>query len=374
LVHLHIFEMASAPITGELTNHWYSVVNLPGEEEDARGDDDAFAPTSTAVDTALGSLVRLEAYTGYERDVDGILHKRRTGPATLHHSESQTFTPGQVYAQPLDAAHYVETNAETGHSNLDFCSTFYVHGPKLKEETTTGRTMPMLFEAEELVEDDTIIETIPPMRVEHLRRSLQEYALVLSCSLDFWEWIFDAEQEKDRSTGLIAGYLLAERFETPAVGRLWRESREKCIEALREASDLLFLMYVEAREQQLSSEGGGGGDDEILSGVVAKCMLEQQERSAHWYQNRAPHGAVWRITDTNLGRSHLYFTQLLSKVLRNGGSGETLFDLEAHLDAYMKDLALFSGTCSTHSEYLKPYWGRVEDITTRRSTYNDHIY
>ena len=89
LIHLHAFEMASAPITGELTNHLYSVLRLGGGRGGGGG-----GYGDEAVAAGLGPLRAVTAYTGYERDAaTGALHKRLLGPATLHARGAATYTP-----------------------------------------------------------------------------------------------------------------------------------------------------------------------------------------------------------------------------------------------------------------------------------------
>src|SRR5206468_7050334 len=101
----------------------------------------------------------MPAYAGYLRDAQGNLRKTYLGEAVLERGASETFTSGDAYAQVLEDAHFVETNAETGFANGDFCSTVYIHGPSLKDRA--GRALPILFEETRLPDDNQLISTIP---------------------------------------------------------------------------------------------------------------------------------------------------------------------------------------------------------------------
>ena len=383
LPHAHIFEMASAPVTGELTNHLFSVATL----------DDGVGSSSwdETVGTALGGMLPMQAYTGYERDAEGVLHKRHMGSAVLVHESTDTVTPGQVYAQPLGKAHYVETNAESGHANLDFCSTVYVHGPKLEAapieasvagqaDLVPGRSVPVLFEEEELPLADAVVDTIPPMDLDLLRRSLQEYAYVLSASLDFWDsFIYDSEQRTDRSMGLLSGYLLAEHLGSPAVGLALRNEPDWCKRVLDAASELLHDVLSDVLSDGLLASPDHATATAKLLELVRAGMLRQQAERAWSYQNEGPstHGATWRVVrdrEENR-RSELYYEQIIKKALRHPGGprawlGRGEGDLFPHLVAYFSDLRGFHGA---DCDYLKPYWGRVNDMTRRRAEFN-HTY
>ncbi|MBI4918927.1 hypothetical protein HY837_03290, partial [archaeon] len=92
LTHLHRFEMASSPITGEITNHEFAVREFHPEGE-----------WEMATEPGLSKNPKeFTAYTGYFRDKDGVLHKNRMGKAILDLTNSLTFVPGQSYAQNLE--------------------------------------------------------------------------------------------------------------------------------------------------------------------------------------------------------------------------------------------------------------------------------
>ncbi|MBA3462365.1 MAG: inositol monophosphatase [Deltaproteobacteria bacterium] len=224
LTHLHRFEMASAPITGELTNHLYEV---------RYGDDGAH-----------------HAYTGYERDAAGVLHKRCIGRAELVPiGTPQTFVPGQSYAQGLEHAHFVETNAETGHTNGDICSTIYIHGPGLRD--AAGRTIPILFETQR-VPDSTVSE-IGQMSMDQLETALRRYSALLDESLRFYDWMFDDKYGRNLSVGLVAGYFLCEAFESTRTIEMWENHRAACVDVLRTREHTLAkLINKKIRIEELS--------------------------------------------------------------------------------------------------------------------------
>ncbi|MBL9016726.1 MAG: inositol monophosphatase [Myxococcales bacterium] len=223
LAHLHRFEMASAPITGELTNHLYEV---------RYADDGA-----------------MHAYTGYERDSTGVLHKRFVGRAHLVPQGIQTFVPGQSYAQSLEHAHFVETNAETGHTNGDICSTIYIHGPGLKD--AAGRSIPILFERDRV--PDATVGEIAQMTMDQLDTALRRYKALLDESLRFYDWMFDEKYGRNLSVGLVAGYFLCEAFDTTRTIEMWEEHRAACVDVLRSRESMLRrLVAKELRIEDLS--------------------------------------------------------------------------------------------------------------------------
>ncbi len=231
--HVHRFEMASAPVTGELSNHRWQIVRWEAEGSHIPGV--AVAPSRPDVPTQT-----MLAYSGYQRDPDGSLHKRYLGRVQVQAAPTQTFVPGQVYGQILEDVHYVETNAETGHTNGDFCSTIYVHGPPLTDEA--GRTIPVLLEPERLPDDDTVIQTIAHSSVEELRTSLTRYAEILAESLAYYEWLYDPKYGRNLSVGMVAGYLLSERLEDPNTIDLWSQRYPTCKRVLTECSQTLAAM------------------------------------------------------------------------------------------------------------------------------------
>lgn len=217
--HLHRFEMASAIVTGELTNHTWQVSAyrpetdlLPEMEIPARDND------------SEGERKTMTAYSGYWRDSDGVLHKKILGECDMLRADSQTFISGRSYAQILSDAHYVETNAETGTSNGDVCSTIYVHSGGLKDQGNRG--IPVLFEDFRLACDDQIITPIAELDAETLRSSLEHYRSFLQDSLDFYEWLYDPKHGRDLSVGMIAGYLLSEEQHSPHTISKWINDEE----------------------------------------------------------------------------------------------------------------------------------------------------
>lgn len=230
-LHLHKFEMASAIVGGEMTNHIWKIREfdnqtglIPGIEINSSGE-------------RGGHLKEMFAYSGYLRDPQGVLHKTYLGRATLERGTSATMIAGQSYAQSLEDGHYVETNAETGTSNGDICSTIYVHGAALKD--STGRKIPILFEDNRLPDDDQIIGTIPPMTVEDLRTSLTRYRDFMDSSIEFYNWLYDPKHGRNLSTGMMAGYLLAEKFNNPHTISLWLECETECRAELKRCSTIL---------------------------------------------------------------------------------------------------------------------------------------
>jgi fructose-1,6-bisphosphatase/inositol monophosphatase family enzyme len=221
LIHLHRFEMASSPITGELTNHLYAVR--------------AFEGSGISLHPGEGGATKMHAYTGYERDPEGRLRKRFMGQVELARLHAVTFVPGQTYAQGLEHAHYVETNAETGHTNNDVCSTIFIHGPSLKDRA--GRTLPILFEADRV--PDAIVSTIESLSVADLDTALRRYRRLLDESLSFYEWLYDEKYGRNLSVGLIAGYLVSEAFSTSRTIEMWEKHRAACVELLNARSETL---------------------------------------------------------------------------------------------------------------------------------------
>lgn len=230
-LHLHRFEMASAIVTGELTNHTWAVTDFDNQEG-------TIIPGMTVRDEQGGKETQdMVAYSGYWRDEDGVLHKKHIGPASLERLTSETYVSGQSYAQIVEDAHYVETNAETGVSNGDVCSTIYIHGEGLKD--TEGRKIPILFEEQELENPDEIIEPIPQLTKEQLVDSLTRYKSFIEQSLEFYDWLYDEKHGRNLSVGMVAGYLLAERFHNPHVLSIWIEHEKECKEILHECEDTL---------------------------------------------------------------------------------------------------------------------------------------
>lgn len=233
LIHLHRFLMASSPVTGEVDNRIFRVVHVSSWSQPLR-------PVSRSRGGG-GKTASFHAYTGYERDADGRLHKRHLCKVELEDIGKTTYIPGQTYAQAVGDAHYVETNAETGRVNNDVCSTVYIHGPTLDDR---GRTIPVLFEPEELENEDAIIPTIPNFTVERLRGSLGRYQEILDESVRFYDWIYDPEHGPNLSIGLIAGYLLAEGFGTQEVLRKWDEDRPACERLLRFHTKKIYDLII----------------------------------------------------------------------------------------------------------------------------------
>jgi len=231
--HVHRFEMASAPITGELTNHRWRVVGFR-----------PYSPRCMALAVgAYGDAETTEimaAYSGYQRDADGSLHKRYLGDMEVESAGTRTYVPGEVYGQVLEDVHYVETNAETGHTNGDFCSTIYVHGPPLVD--TEGRTIPILLEPERVPQDDVLIDSIPCVQQHALRASLRRYAEVLRESLAYYQWLYDPKYGRNLSVGMVAGYLLSESLDDPNTIDLWSQRYPTCKRVLAECSEALAAM------------------------------------------------------------------------------------------------------------------------------------
>lgn len=259
LVHLHRFEMASAPITGELSNDLLRVISF--DRDDGDGDEnknkegrDVASMVVHASDPAAAERRPAYAYTGYQRDRDGTLHKRYMGRVVLERIGRETFLTGDTYSQILEHAHYVETNAETGHANGDFCSTIYIHGPGLADEQ--GRTLPVLFEEARLPDDDTLIEPIPCMEPEHLRASLERYAELLDESISFYDWLYDPRYGRDLSVGMLAGYLLSEHLQTADTLSLWQHRYPECKQVLEDCARKLrrLLRDPDAELRELSED------------------------------------------------------------------------------------------------------------------------
>ncbi|MCD8563355.1 MAG: inositol monophosphatase [Alphaproteobacteria bacterium] len=253
--HLHRFEMASAIITGELTNHTWGVTRY---EADPAND---IVP-SMAIGNPPPEATRktMHAYSGYWRDPKGVLHKKHLGVCELGRLTSETHVSGQSYAQILEDAHYVETNAETGLGNGDVCSTIYIHSGGLKD--VMGRAMPILFEDEELADPDQIIETIPEITVEKLKEKLGHYKDFLESSLQFYDWLYDPRHGRNLSTGMIAGYLLAEHYRNPHILSVWIEHEADCKKLLK------------GHEQTLH---------QLLKGEITLADISDDDRSKRYY-------------------------------------------------------------------------------------------
>ena len=223
-LHLHRFEMASAVVTGELTNHVWRVA-------DYRPANAHLPALAVRADGDGGERKNFVAYSGYRRDAAGNLRKTHLGECVLEKGPAETFTSGDAYAQVLEDAHFVETNAETGFANGDFCSTVYVHGPSLTDGA--GRTLPVLFEEQRLADDDQLIQTIPAMTPEDLRKSLTRYRDTLDEILKFYDWVYDPKHGRNLSAGMVAGYLLCEAFHTPHAIDVFEKQYERCKEILQ---------------------------------------------------------------------------------------------------------------------------------------------
>ncbi len=224
-LHLHRFEMASAIVTGELTNHIWRVVKFDAANDLTRG------VNLAEPDTARADTRRvMPAYAGYLRDASGELRKAYLGEATLERGPSETFTSGDAYAQVLEDAHFVETNAETGFANGDFCSTVYIHGPSLTDRA--GRALPVLFEESRLADDNARISTIPAIPVEALRACLVRYHDTLDEILKFYDWLYHPKHGRNLSVGMVAGYLLCEHFKTPHAIDVFERRYDECKDVL----------------------------------------------------------------------------------------------------------------------------------------------
>ena len=269
--HVHRFEMASAPITGELSNHRWQIVgwepagtHIPGVTVVPPRED---APTEI-----------MEAYSGYQRDPDGSLHKRYLGQVKVQSIPPRTFVPGLVYGQVLEDVHYVETNAETGHTNGDFCSTIYVHGPPLTDDR--GRTIPVLLERQRLPHDDTLIESIANVTVADLAESLGRYAGVLRESLAYYEWLYDPKYGRNLSVGMVAGYLLSERLEDPNTIDLWSQRYPTCKRVLAECSAVLAALV--RKEQRIDDIPDGDRTRRYYRQLLAKATAHQPGGPEAW--------------------------------------------------------------------------------------------
>lgn len=220
-LHLHRFEMASAIVTGELTNHTWRVVGFDPANALLKGID--VAPASEHLAHTHRTM---SAYAGYLRDANGELRKAYLGDAVLERGASETFTSGDAYAQVLEDAHFVETNAETGFANGDFCSTVYIHGPSLLDKAR--RALPILFEETRLADDNQRIATIPAIPVEQLRQCLIRYRDTLDEILKFYDWLYHPKHGRNLSVGMVAGYLLCEHFKTPHAIDAFEKRYDEC--------------------------------------------------------------------------------------------------------------------------------------------------
>jgi fructose-1,6-bisphosphatase/inositol monophosphatase family enzyme len=224
-LHLHRFEMASAIVTGELTNHVWRVVKFDAVGGVLKGVNLA-EPSPGAEHTRRV----MPAYAGYLRDAAGELRKTYLGEATLERGPSETFTSGDAYAQVLEDAHFVETNAETGFANGDFCSTVYVHGPALTDRA--GRALPVLFEEAVLPDADARVVAIPAIPVDALRARLTRYRDTLDEILKFYDWLYHPKHGRNLSVGMVAGYLLCEHFKTPHAIDVFERRYDDCKDVL----------------------------------------------------------------------------------------------------------------------------------------------
>jgi fructose-1,6-bisphosphatase/inositol monophosphatase family enzyme len=226
--HLHRFEMASAIITGELTNHEWETIETDLETDLISGIEAKPSHDSTS------EQQRMAAYTGYWRDPEGVLHKQYLGHVKLQRATSLTHVSGKSYAQELDMAHYVETNAEKGTGNGDVCSTIYIHSGGKTDKA--GRKIPILFEEFRLASDDEIIEPIPNITRETLRSSLEKYRDLVQQSIEFYDWLYDPKHGRNLSVGMIAGYLLSDSYSDPHIVKTWIEQEGDCKKTLEEYS------------------------------------------------------------------------------------------------------------------------------------------
>ena len=220
-MHLHRFEMASAIVTGELTNHIWRVVAFKPANDFLRGLD-----LAVSVESAATTRKVMPVYSGYRRDAKGDLRKTYLGDATVERGQWDTFTSGDAYAQVLEDAHFVETNAETGFANGDFCSTIYIHGPSLTDKG--GRALPILFEERPLTDDNQLIMPIPALSPEALHGQLLRYRETLDEILKFYHWLYDPKHGRNLSVGMIAGYFLCEAFKTPHAIDVFEKRYDEC--------------------------------------------------------------------------------------------------------------------------------------------------
>jgi len=220
-MHLHRFEMASAIVTGELTNHIWRVVDFRPANGLLKG-----LTLGQPQPAAAATRKVMPVYAGYRRDARGDLRKTYLGECAVERGGSTTFTSGDSYAQVLEDAHFVETNAETGVANGDFCSTVYIHGPFLTDEH--GRALPVLFEEERLADDDQLITPIPHLTVEALRDQLVRYRDTLDEILRYYDWLYDPKHGRDLSAGMLAGYFLCEAFATPHAIDAFEHRYDEC--------------------------------------------------------------------------------------------------------------------------------------------------
>lgn len=225
-LHLHRFEMASAIVTGELTNHIWRVVRFDPANDLMRG-------LELASQESGRERREMSAYAGYRRDERGELRKTYLGAAVLERGPSDTFTSGDAYAQILEDAHFVETNAETGFANGDFCSTVYIHGPSLTDRG--GRALPVLFEDARLPDDDARVSTIPSLSADALRDALTRYRDTLDEILKYYDWLYHPKHGRNLSVGMVAGYLLCEAFRTPHAIDVFEKRYGECKEVLDRA-------------------------------------------------------------------------------------------------------------------------------------------
>lgn len=247
-LHLHRFEMASAIVTGELTNHIWRVVSFDRANGHLKGVNVAEA------DAARANTRRpMSAYAGYMRDAKGDLRKAYLGEAVLERGPSETFTSGDAYAQVLEDAHFVETNAETGFANGDFCSTVYIHGPSLTDRS--GRSLPVLFEDRRLADDNALVSTIPAIPVETLRTCLVRYRDTLDEILKFYDWLYHPKHGRNLSVGMVAGYLLCESFKTPHAIDVFERRYDECRDVLlRYETAVRELIEGRSTEAQLDAD------------------------------------------------------------------------------------------------------------------------
>lgn len=230
--HLHRFEMASAIITGELTNHEWETIETRLDTDVVSGIEATPSKDDPAVERQ-----DMAAYTGYWRDPEGVLHKKYIGDVTMQRATSLTHVSGHSYAQELNMAHYVETNAENGTGNGDICSTIYIHSGG--ETDKAGRSIPILLEEFRLAADDEIISTIPNITPDDLRASLTKYRDLVKQSIEFYDWLYDPKHGRNLSVGMVAGYLLGDSYSDPHIVKKWIDQEGDCKKTLEEYSQNL---------------------------------------------------------------------------------------------------------------------------------------
>lgn len=321
-LHLHRFEMASAIVTGELTNHTWRVVGFEPANDILKGMDVAASSPGAARTRRL-----MPAYSGYRRDDRGELRKTFLGTATLERGTSETFTSGDAYAQILEDAHFVETNAETGFANGDFCSTVYVHGPSLSDRA--GRALPVLFEERRLTDDDQLVPPIPAVPVEQLREKLCRYRDTLDEILKFYDWLYHPKHGRNLSVGMIAGYLLCEAFKTPHAIDVFEKRYDDCKAVLHRYESLVR---------------------DLLDGRASPAGLSDDDRNTR------------------------YVRMLLAKAKAHpGGRGKWLEDHGGLTREMWRYFGAIRGEVSPRITVLKPIWDRVVKRKLPGGMHHGHV-